>query len=66
MVKVSRLDEVNEFSQFTYSFWPLYALAFIHPLTEMSTRSRQVMFMGSRARPVNRADDLTAICETIV
>jgi hypothetical protein len=32
------------------------ALGFTQPLTEMSTRSRKVMFLGSRAWPVRRAD----------
>jgi hypothetical protein len=32
----------------------------------MSTRSRKIMFLGSRARPVRRAENLTAICEPIV
>jgi hypothetical protein len=32
----------------------------------MSTRSRKIMFLGSRARPVRRADKLTAICEPVV
>jgi hypothetical protein len=36
------------------------------PLTEMSNRSRDLMFLGSRARPVRKADNLTAICEPIV
>jgi hypothetical protein len=35
-------------------------------LTEMSTRSRKRMYLGSRARPACRADSLTAICEPIV
>jgi hypothetical protein len=35
-------------------------------LTEMRTRSRKITFLGSRARPVRRADNLTAICEPIV
>jgi hypothetical protein len=34
--------------------------------TEMSTRSRKIMFLGSRERPVRRAVDLTAICEPTV
>jgi hypothetical protein len=59
----SRPDEVNEFSQFTYSF---QALEFSQPLTEMSTRSRKKMFLESRAVPVRKADNLTAICEQIV
>jgi hypothetical protein len=41
-------------------------LRFTQPLTEMSIRSRRTMFLGSRARPVRRADNLTAICEPIV
>jgi hypothetical protein len=39
---------------------------FTKPLTEMSTRCRKIMFLGSRARPVRRADNLAAICEPIV
>jgi hypothetical protein len=34
------------------------ALGFTQHLTEMSARSRKVMFLGSRARPVRRADNL--------
>jgi hypothetical protein len=37
------------------------ALGFIQPLTEMSTRSRKIMFVGSKARPVRRVDNLTDI-----
>jgi hypothetical protein len=33
---------------------------------EMSTRSREIIFIGSKARPVHKADNLTAICELIV
>jgi hypothetical protein len=40
--------------------------AMTQPLTEMSTRSRKIMFLGSKARPVRRADNLTAICEPTV
>jgi hypothetical protein len=36
------------------------------PLTEMSTRYRKIKFLGNRARPVLKADSLTAICEPIV
>jgi hypothetical protein len=32
----------------------------------MSTRSRTIIFLGSRTRPVRRADNVTAICEPIV
>jgi hypothetical protein len=35
--------------------------AVTQPPTEMSTRSRRVMFLGSRVRPVCKADSLTAI-----
>jgi hypothetical protein len=30
------------------------------------TRSRKIMFLGSRAQPVRRAGNLTAICELVV
>jgi hypothetical protein len=43
-----------------------YALGFTQPLTEMSTRSREIMFMGSKVRQVRKADNLTAIYEPIV
>jgi hypothetical protein len=36
------------------------------PWTEISMRSRKIMFLGSRVRPVHRADNLTAIREPIV
>jgi hypothetical protein len=36
------------------------------PLTEMSNRSRNIMFLGNRSRPVCRADNLNSICEPIV
>jgi hypothetical protein len=52
----SRPDKVNGFFQFTLSFRPQQALGFSEPLTEMSTRSRKIMFLGSRAWPVDRAD----------
>jgi hypothetical protein len=39
---------------------------FTQLLTEMSTRSRKVMFWGSRARPVHKADNLNTIYEPIV
>jgi hypothetical protein len=38
----------------------------VYSRTEMSTTRRKVMFVGSRARPVLRADNLTAVCEPIV
>jgi hypothetical protein len=36
------------------------ALEFTQPLTEMITRSGKIMFLGSRAWPVRKADNLTA------
>jgi hypothetical protein len=39
---------------------------FTQPLTEMSTRNIKIMFLGSRARPVHKADKLIAICKPIV
>jgi hypothetical protein len=44
-----------------HSVLPHWALGFTQPLTEMSTRSRKIMFLGSRERPVHRADDPSAI-----
>jgi hypothetical protein len=58
-------DYVNEPFQFTESFRPRYTLEFTQSLTEMSTRSRKIMFLLSRARPVCRADNFTDICEPI-
>jgi hypothetical protein len=67
VVAGSRPDEVNEF------FFNLpnpsgshLALGLAQHLTEMTNRSRKIMFLGSRVRPVVRADKLTAICEPIV
>jgi hypothetical protein len=46
---------------------PHLALGFTQPLTEMSTSNiKLIMFLGSKARPVRRADNLTAIREPIV
>jgi hypothetical protein len=51
------------------NFFSIYlihpALGFTQPLTEMNTRSRKI-FVGSRALPVPRADNITATCESIV
>jgi hypothetical protein len=38
------------------------ALGSTHPLTEMSTRN----LPGGKGRPASKADNLTAICESIV
>jgi hypothetical protein len=41
-------------------------MGFTQPLTKMSTRSRKIMFLGSKVRPVRRADSLAAICEQVL
>jgi hypothetical protein len=57
----SRLDEVNEFF-LIYLILPLHqAPRFTQPLTEMSTKTRKIMFLRSRARPVRRADNITTV-----
>jgi hypothetical protein len=56
----------GEFVYFAYFFKPHYALGITQPVTEMSTWSSKIMFLGSRARPPREADNLTAICEPIV
>jgi hypothetical protein len=43
------------------------ALGITQPLTEISTRNMKIiMFLGSKVRPVLKADNLTAIYEPIV
>jgi hypothetical protein len=39
---------------------------FTQSLTKMSTKSRKIMFLGSRARPMRRSDNLTIIFESIL
>jgi hypothetical protein len=39
---------------------------FTQPLTEMSTRSRKIIFLGSKVQLVHRADNLTNISEPTV
>jgi hypothetical protein len=56
-VEGPRPNEMNEFFQ---------SLVFTQLLREKSTRSSKIMFLGIRAPPVRRADNLTAICEPIV
>jgi hypothetical protein len=36
-----------------------------HPVTDMSTKSRKIMFLGSKERPARKAHNFTAICEPI-
>jgi hypothetical protein len=59
------MKELNFVFQFT-SFQPTTAQGCTQLLTEIITRSRKVMFLGSKARPVLSADNLTAICDPIV
>jgi hypothetical protein len=42
-----------------------YAQDFTQPLTEMRTWSRKVIFLGSRALPVRKTENLTAVFELI-
>jgi hypothetical protein len=59
-------DEVIFFS--IYLIFPTtLGLGLTQLLTDMSTRNIKIMlFLGSKVRPVRRADNLTAICEPIV
>jgi hypothetical protein len=58
----------NKFIEFVDIFNLLYLiLEFNQPLTELGTRNiKIIMFLGSKVRPVRRADNITAICEPIV
>jgi hypothetical protein len=62
----SRPDEVNELFQLTLMLPAALGPGVSQPLTEMSTRSRKIMFLGSKVRPVRRADNFTANCEPTV
>jgi hypothetical protein len=67
-VSGSRRNEVNFFDCSIYLILPAaLALGFTQPLTDTSAKSRKIiMFLGSRTRPVHRADSLAAISEPIV
>jgi hypothetical protein len=54
-------------SEWIFSMYlrPHWALGFTQPLTEMSTRSSKIMFLGSKVWPARRADYLTAICDRL-
>jgi hypothetical protein len=64
--KVSGSKIYEVIFKFTSSFRPRYALGFTQPLPEISTRSIKIMFVGSKVRPVLKADNITTICEPIV
>jgi hypothetical protein len=53
---------VNEFCFSIYLIFPVRfkPLGFTQPVTEISTKLVQIMFLGSKARPVHKADNLTA------
>jgi hypothetical protein len=53
------------FSNLIFSSRPTHTPRSAHS-TETSTRSRKIMFLGSRELPVRWSDNLVAICEPIV
>jgi hypothetical protein len=55
-------DEVNEFFSF---YLILHALGLDSTSNKNEYQRQKNNFLGSRARPVRRADNLTAICEPI-
>jgi hypothetical protein len=59
-------DEVNEF----FSIYPILLAALGPGVYSTSNRNeyqkQKIMFLGSRARPVHSADNLTAVCEPTV
>jgi hypothetical protein len=61
-----RPDDVIVFFLIYLIFPDAQALGFTQPLTEFITRSRKIIFLGSRAGPVRKSNNLTAICEPIV
>jgi hypothetical protein len=62
----SKADEVNELFSI-YLFLPsALGPEFTQPLTEMTIRSRKILFLRSRAWTVHRDGNFTAICEPIV
>jgi hypothetical protein len=66
-VASSRLDEMNEFFSI-YLILPAALGPGVYSASNrnLSTRNRKIMFLGSRARSVRRADNLTTICEPTV
>jgi hypothetical protein len=56
----SRPDELIEPNQFIFL---CCALRFTQSLTEISTRSRKIIFLGSRAQLVPEAGNYSVICE---
>jgi hypothetical protein len=52
--------------EWIFSFRPHQALGFTQSVTEISTISGKIMFLGSRAWPVHKADNLTTICEPVL
>jgi hypothetical protein len=62
MVAGSIPNEVIEFFNWSNPSTRTMALGSTQPLTEMSTRN----LSGGKGRPASKADNITAICETIV
>jgi hypothetical protein len=58
--RVFDTDEANDLYQFTEG------LEFTQPLTEMRTRSIEIMFLGSRTRPVREANNPITFCKPTV
>jgi hypothetical protein len=59
----SSSNEVIEFFSIYLIHPAALALGFTQPLTEISTRNKKIMFLGSRAQTVSKADTATTICE---
>jgi hypothetical protein len=59
-------DRVNDFFSIYLILPDALGPGVYSVVTEMNTSTRKRMFLGSRARPVRRAENLTAICEPIV
>jgi hypothetical protein len=53
------------FFQFTYSFQPHYGPGVDSASNINENQKQKIMFLESRARPVRRAEKITAICEPI-
>jgi hypothetical protein len=62
----SRSDEVNEFLPIYLILLASFGSAVTQPLTKLSITSRKIMFPGSKARPVLRAEKLPAVREPII
>jgi hypothetical protein len=57
----SSTSEVIEFFSNYLVFPTTLGRGLTQPLTEMSTKSRKIMFLWSKALPVHRADNFAAV-----